>query len=92
MFVKTEYKNAKFLLITNLSLLKGEISESSDLLTNPELIPTLLLKREGLIGICSFNFIILTTYYNERFIGRFNKIKLTPILHRRDEGVGKTSA
>jgi hypothetical protein len=49
----------------SLSLLKGEIRESSSVWQIPELIPTLLLKREGLVVINNFNIFILITYYNE---------------------------
>jgi hypothetical protein len=50
-------------------LFKGEIRESSNVRQIPELNPTLLLKREGLIVINNFNTFILITCYKEKAYG-----------------------
>ncbi len=66
-------------MIISLALRKGEIREGQRLFINPEPIPTLPLKREGLIGRINIYFFILSsdyfiTTYSVKFI-----IKLTPM-------------
>jgi hypothetical protein len=59
----TELKNVRIPFIISLSLQKGNVRIGFKELINKELIPTLLLKIEGLMGRINIKIIILTIDY-----------------------------